>query len=88
MTLRAGRAWVTAFAFAPLARTAVATDTDRQPEMQAAQVDALTRDVEALQMTVSALKDFMERIIACANDGGHDSTELGQCRTATGPDPQ
>lgn len=88
MTLRTVRASITAFGFAALARTAEATDTDRQSEMKVAQVDALTRDVEALQMTVSALKDFMERIIACANDGRHYSTELGRCRTATGPDPQ
>lgn len=88
MTLRRCRAWVAAFAFAALAPTANATDTDRQPETQAAQLDALTRDVEALQMNVSALRDFMERIIACANEGRHYSTEQSRCRTATEPNPQ
>lgn len=88
MTLRTGRAWVAAFVCAALAPAAEATEAVQEFETQAAQVDALTRDVEALQMTVSALKDFMERIIACANDGRHYSTELGRCRTATEPNPQ
>lgn len=88
MTLRRCRAWVAAFAFAALAPAAEATEAVQEFETQAAQVDALTRDVEALQTTVSALKDFMERIIACANEGRHFSTEQSRCRTATEPNPQ
>lgn len=82
------RTLLTAIVIALLAPVTNAAETAVSPEIPSAQVEALTRDVEALQATVNGLRDFMERIIACANDDRHYSTELGRCRTATEPDPQ